>query len=134
MLNSKTQRALKPQTLTADTTVYNDATATTCRGLHVFGKPTVVVSVGTLGVSCMGISVAALALTDYGVTPTAISMRGADSVLLPVQEALHRLVVDRPLTETETLVISAMPKSDTAVVAINVVSEAQVGGSSDAPY
>ena len=132
--NSRTRRLSEPMTISADATAWNGATATTCRGLHVQGLPTICLNVGSVGVSATGISFMAYAQTTYGVTPTALSVGGStDGVLLSVEECLHRIRLDNPLTETQTLVVSVSPRGDSAIVSPTVVDEAPTGGVSDLP-
>jgi hypothetical protein len=117
-----------PKTLTGGTTYYNGGATspTSAVGLHVEGKPSLVVSVSTLGVSTTGISVQALKYDTYGVTPTAMSVnRGETHALLSALEAIVKIQVDEALEDGERIVASVLPIGGNAIVGVNIISKAQ---------
>lgn len=133
MINSRTQKALKPQTLSAATAVYNDAsTSVTAAPLIVEGIPIISLSIGAVGVSTSSLTLTAMSTTQMGVTPSAVTIGGANQIsITPVEGVLKHIKLDEPLAEGHKLVVGVTSIGGTTVAAINVIGECPDAGRSD---
>ena len=133
MLNSRTQKALKPQTLSAATAVFNDAsTSVTAVPLDVVGIPVLALSVGAVGVSTTSLTVSIMSTSAIGVTPTAMTIGGANQVsIVPVEGALRRIRTDEPVPEGHKVIVGITSIGGTTVAAANVIGETPDAGKSD---